>query len=63
MIEQAKKMGTGMWVCVALIVAALVALAVGISGTWIILPLIACTAMMGMMMWMMMGIGHGGNKK
>jgi hypothetical protein len=68
MIEQAKKMGTGMWICVGLIGVgligvAVVALAVGLSGSWIILPLIGCVAMMGMMMWMMMrGMGHSGSQ-
>lgn len=64
MIGQAKKMGTGMWICVGLIGVAVVALAVGLSGSWIILPLIGCVAMMGMMMWMMMrGMGHSGSQK
>lgn len=63
MNENARKMGSWMWVCVALAAAAVMAIAVSVSGTWIILPLIGCLAMLGMMMWMMMGTGHRGEKK
>lgn len=64
MIEQAKKMGKMMWGCVALIAVVGVLFVGGVSGSWVFLPfLIMCVAMMGMMMWMMMGSGHGGSKK
>ena len=64
MIAQVKKVGTAMWICVALIGAVVATIAVGLGGSWVILPLVGCVAMMGMMMWMMMGgKGHGGGTK
>jgi hypothetical protein len=64
MIEQAKKMGKMMWGCVALIAVVAVLVVGGVSGSWVFLPfLIMCGAMLGMMMWMMMGMGHHAEKK
>ncbi len=64
MIEQAKKMGAMMWICVGLVAVAVLAIVAGVTGAWIVLFLVPCMLMMGMMMWMMMGgMGHGGNKK
>jgi hypothetical protein len=64
MIERAKKMGFGMWICVALTVVVVVAIAAGAAGSWLLLPLVACTAMMGMMVWMMVGgMGHGRDQR
>ena len=65
MIEQAKKMGKMMWICLALAAVAVVAIIGGVSGSWAFLPfLLICGAMMGMMMWMMMGgMGRGDTKK
>ena len=65
MIEQAKKMGKMMWICVAFAAVAVVAIIGGVSGSWAFLPfLLICGAMMGMMMWMMMGgMGRGDSRK
>ena len=55
-----KKMSTHMTLCVGLIVLGVVLVAAGASGTFLLVPLLACVAMMGMMVWMMMGgAGHG----
>ena len=62
MIEQAKKMGTMMWVCIALAAVAVLAIVAGVTGAWIVLFLVPCMLMMGMMMWMMVGSGHGHSK-
>jgi hypothetical protein len=48
-----------MWVCVALLGVGMVAVMVGATGTWVVLPLVGCMLMMGVMMWMMGGMGHG----
>jgi hypothetical protein len=50
--------GTHIWMCVALVVVALVLVASTGSGTFFVLPLLGCMLMMGAMMWMMMG-GRG----
>jgi peptidoglycan/LPS O-acetylase OafA/YrhL len=64
MIEQAKKTGKMMWICVALIAVAAVLLVAGVTGAWVILFIVPCMLMMGMMMWMMMGgTGHGSDSK
>ena len=65
MIEQAKKMGKMMWICVAFAAVAVVAIIGDVSGSWAFLPfLLMCGAMMGMMMWMMMGgMGRGDSRK
>jgi crotonobetainyl-CoA:carnitine CoA-transferase CaiB-like acyl-CoA transferase len=54
--------GTHIWMCVALVVVALVLVASTGSGTFFVLPLLGCMLMMGAMMWMMMGAmgGRGG---
>ena len=57
------KMSKYMWVCVALLGVGMVAVMVGATGTWVVLPLVGCMLMMGVMMWMMGGMGHGGDKK
>lgn len=47
--------GAHIWMCVALVVVALVlVLSTGSSG-FFVLPLLGCMLMMGAMMWMMMG--------
>jgi hypothetical protein len=63
MINQAKRMGTMMWVCVAGAAVAVLAIVAGVTGAWIILFLVPCMLMMGMMMWMMGGLGRGGDKR
>lgn len=47
-----------MWLCGAFIVVAVVAVAVG-GSTFILIPALACTAMMGAMVWMMLRMGSG----
>ena len=53
--------GTQMWMCVAMVVIALVLVAATGSGLYI-LPAVGCVLMMGAMMWMVMGAmgGRGG---
>ena len=59
-----KNMSTHMAICVGLIGVGAVLLFAGVTGAWLVLPLVGCMLMMGMMMWMMMGgMGHGGDKK
>jgi hypothetical protein len=50
-----------MWMCVAMVVVALVVVAGTGNALWL-LPVVGCVLMMGVMMWMMMGgMGrHGG---
>lgn len=55
-----KNMSTHMMVCVGLIALGVVLAIAGVTGTWLALPFIGCMLMMGMMVWMMMGMGHGG---
>jgi hypothetical protein len=47
-----------MIVCAALIVAGIVLVATG-AGAVALLPALGCAAMMGMMIWMMIGAGGG----
>ena len=51
--------GTHIWMCVALVVVALVLVLATGSGAYFVLPALGCMLMMGAMMWMMMG-GMGG---
>ncbi len=63
MIEQTPNRGVRRWVFVSLIAAALALVVAGVTGAWIILFLVPCMLMMGMMMWMMGGMGHGSDSK
>ena len=60
-----KNMSGHMAMCFGLIGVGAVLLLAGVTGAWLLLPLVGCMVMMGMMMWMMMGgMGHGdGDKK
>ena len=60
--EVAMKMSKHMTVCLALVGIGVIAVAGGIGGTWLLLPLVGCMLMMGWMMWMM-GMGGGGDRK
>jgi hypothetical protein len=52
--------GKHMWVCAAMVVVALIAVAVTGKGVYL-LPALGCVLMMGAMMWMMGGMsGKGG---
>ena len=51
--------GAHIWMCVALVVVALVLVLSTGSGAFVVLPFLGCMLMMGAMMWMMMG-GMGG---
>lgn len=53
--------GAHMWMCGAMLAAALVVVAVT-GNAFVLLPAIGCVAMMAMMMWMMMG-AMGGNAR
>ena len=55
-------MSTHMIACLALIGVGAVLLVAGVTGAWVLLPLLGCMAMMGMMMWMMGGMRHGDKK-
>jgi hypothetical protein len=56
-------MSNHMMVCLALVGVAAVLLIAGVSGAWVLLPVLGCTLMMGAMMWMMMrGMSHGDKK-
>ena len=57
-----KKMSTHMIACIALIGLGAVMLVAGVTGAWILLPLFGCMLMMGWMMSMMGGMGHGDKK-
>jgi uncharacterized membrane protein len=52
-------MSTRMIACVVLIGVGAVLLVAGVTGAWVVLPLLGCVLMMGWMMWMMVGMGHG----
>lgn len=58
-----KKMSTHMIACIALIGVGAILLTAGVTGAWILLPLLGCMLMMGWMMWAMGGMGHGGDKE
>lgn len=47
-----------MLICAALVVAGIVLVAVG-ADAFVLVPALACAAMMGAMMWMMRGGGSG----
>jgi hypothetical protein len=57
-----KKMSTHMIACIALIGLGAVLLVAGVTGAWVLLPLLGCMLMMGWMMWMMGGMGHADKK-
>jgi uncharacterized membrane protein len=52
-------MSTRLIACVALIGVGAVLLVAGATGARVVLPLLGCVLMMGWMMWMMVGMGHG----
>ena len=60
-----RNMSTHMAICIALVGVGAALLLAGVTGGWVVLPLVGCMLMMGVMMWMMMGgMGHGdGGKK
>ena len=60
MMHHGGRLSRRMWICIALVAVAAMALIAGLSGGWIVLPLLGCAAMMGVMVWMMGGRGHGG---
>jgi len=51
-----------MWACVALL-GAVVVLSVAGANSGYLLFLVPCMLMMGVMMWMMMGVARGGDQK
>jgi hypothetical protein len=52
--------GAHMWMCAAMVVVALVVV-LATGSAFAFLPVIGCVLMMGVMMWMMGGMGrHGG---
>jgi hypothetical protein len=51
--------GTHIWMCAAMVVAALVLVFATGNGTWFLLPALGCALMMVAMVWMMTG-GIGG---
>jgi len=50
-----------MCLCVAFIATGALLAVAGLGGAWTLLPAVGCAAMMGMMIWMMLGMRHGGH--
>jgi hypothetical protein len=58
-----KKANAPMAICFGLLGAGVLLVVAGVTGVWVLLPLVGCMLMMGMMMWIMGGSGHVGDKK
>lgn len=57
-----RNMSTHMIACIAVIGLGGILLVAGVTGAWVLLPLLGCMLMMGWMMWMIGGMGHGDKK-
>lgn len=51
-----------MFACIALAGLGGILLVAGMTGAWVLLPFLGCMLMMGSMVWMMAGMGHGDKK-
>jgi hypothetical protein len=52
-----------MWACVVLTALALVAVAIGITGSWTLIFALPCVLMMGAMVWMMLRMAGGSHDR